>query len=74
LGSGTESHGGPAQSGPWLSRAGLWGAGEWPCCGISGAGTDGLGGLTWSLEPWEGGGNPGGAGQGQEGLWMPPWP
>lgn len=30
-----------------LGKAGLWGAGKWPCCGTSGAGADGLGGLLW---------------------------
>ena len=30
-----------------LGRAGLWGAGDQPCCGTAGAGTDGPGGLNW---------------------------
>lgn len=40
-------------------RAALFGAGDWPCCSISGAGT----GSPWGLEggpgPWQGGGSHG---------------
>jgi len=36
---------GPARRGPWPGRAGLWGAGERPCCSVAGAGADGPGGL-----------------------------
>ena len=32
---------GPAWWSPWPGRAGLWGAGDWPCCGDAGTGTDG---------------------------------
>ena len=35
----------PAQQGPWLGRAGLWGAGDGPCCSIAGAGADSPGWL-----------------------------
>lgn len=41
---------GPAQRGPWPGRAGLWGAGDWPCCDITGAGTGGPGELKWGPE------------------------
>lgn len=37
-----------------LSKAGLWGAGNWPCCDSSGAGAEGLGGLKWGPGLWAG--------------------
>ena len=48
----------------------LWGAGDWPCCGVTGAGADGLGGAdmgSWAVGRW---GKPRGR-QGQLGLWVP---
>lgn len=36
-----------AQQGPRPSRAGLWGAGGWHCCGVAGAGTE-ASGLSWN--------------------------
>lgn len=30
--------GGAGSQSPWLHRAGLWGAGKWPCCSITEAG------------------------------------
>ena len=38
---------------PWPGRAGLWGAGDQPCCGIAGAGTDWPEGLKWGPAPWQ---------------------
>jgi len=38
---------GLARQDPWPGRAGLWGAGDQPCCGVTGAGADGPGGLEW---------------------------
>lgn len=29
-----------AHWGTWLGRAGLWGAGDWLCCDVTGAGAD----------------------------------
>ena len=51
---------GLAQWGPWLGRVGLWGAGDQPCCGITGAGADGPGGRNGVLGPGKVGGSPGG--------------
>lgn len=34
----------PSSVDPWLGRAGLWGAGDKPCCGIAGARADGSSG------------------------------
>jgi len=61
--------GGPAQQGPWPGRAGLWGAGDRPCCGIAGAGADGPRGLTWGPGAWAGWGEPRGGSGG--GWWCP---
>lgn len=40
----------------WFGRvhdwAGLWGAGDRPCCGVTGAGAGGPGGVTWGPGPW----------------------
>jgi len=52
----------PRQAHGW---AGLWGAGDQPCCGIPGAGAGGAGGLKWGSG--HGRGAPRG-GQGQAGL------
>jgi len=49
------------RQGPWLGRAGLWGAGDRPCCSITGAGADSPGGVTWV--PWI-------VGRVRGGLWM----
>lgn len=38
-------------------RAGLWGAGDRPCCGVPGAGAVGPKELTWGPGPWVGQGN-----------------
>lgn len=56
------------QTGTWVHRlaqlsgahswAGLWGPGVWPCCGISGEGTDILGRLIWGPGPWTRRGKP----------------
>ena len=55
---------GPARQGPWLGRTRLWGAGDRPCCGITGTGADGPGGLTWGPGLWAGwGGALGGLGR-----------
>lgn len=35
--------GGSGSAGPLLSRAGLWGSGAWPCCGLTGVGAGGSG-------------------------------
>lgn len=55
----------------WLSRAHgqaeLWGAGDQPCCSITGAGAGGPGGLTWGPGPWAGEG----AGQDKQAWWFP---
>jgi len=40
--------------GLWLSRAGLWGAGDQPCWGISGAEADSPVGLKWGPGTWAG--------------------
>ncbi|KAK4823432.1 hypothetical protein QYF61_002118 [Mycteria americana] len=45
---------GPAQQGPWLGKGGPWGAGDRHCCNVSGAGTDGHGGLKWGPGLWAG--------------------
>lgn len=45
----------------------LWGAGDRPCCGVTGPGADGRGGLTGAVGRW---GKPRGR-QGQPGLWVP---
>lgn len=52
--------------GPWLGRAALWGAGDWPYYGITGEGAE-VG--SWALDC------SGEAGQGQPGLAVPsgPW-
>ena len=60
---------GPSLGDPWAGRAGLWGAGDQPCCGITGAGADSPGGLRWGPGPWAGGrasGGPGGDNQGHQ--------
>ena len=44
---------GPARRGPLLGRAGLWGAGDQPCRGITGAGDDGPGRLKWVPGLWK---------------------
>lgn len=44
--------GGPGLVGPWPGRTGLWGAGVQLCRGVSGAGADGSGGLTWGAGLW----------------------
>jgi len=40
---------GPIQQGPWPWRAKLWEAGDWPCCGIIGAETDGPEMESWAM-------------------------
>lgn len=40
--------------GPWLGWARLRGAGEQPCCSVSGVGTEGPRGLVWGSGPWAG--------------------
>lgn len=47
---------GLAHLSPWLGMAGLWGAGDCPCCNAAGAGADGAGGLMGG--PGQGGGSP----------------
>lgn len=42
------------QQDPWPGRARLWGTGDWPCCGINGAGAAGLEGLLWGALMWAG--------------------
>lgn len=39
-------------------QGGTVGSGEQPCCGITGAGADSPGGLTWGTGLWVGGGEP----------------
>jgi len=52
--------GGHGLVGPRPGRAGLWGAGVWPCCTIAAAGVESPRGLTWGPKPWASGGAPGG--------------
>lgn len=44
---------GPTQQGPWPGRAGMWGAGDQSCCGISGA--DSPGGMKEGPGTWAAG-------------------
>lgn len=37
---------------PWLVRVELWGAGDQPCCNITGVGADSSEGLQWGFGPW----------------------
>lgn len=45
---------GPGSGIPWLGKAGLWGAGDWPGWGAAGTGAGGPRGLQWC--PAKGGG------------------
>jgi len=47
-------------------RAGLWGAGDWPCWDFTGAGAGDPRGVTWGPGLWAGWGEPGGAGIGSD--------
>lgn len=59
--------------GPWPGRAEQWGAGEHPCCSITGTEADGSGGLrAWDMARVEEA--PGNARQGQSGLLVSPEP
>ena len=62
---------GLARQGPWLGRAGLWGAGDQPCCSITGAGADGPREATQGPGPWAGGESPRGLTWGSQGRWCP---
>lgn len=42
---------GLAQQGPWLGKAGLWRAGDWPCCSLTVSETEGTRDLKWDPVP-----------------------
>lgn len=60
---------GPSSVGPFLGRTMQHGAGNQPCCGLAGAGSDELVRVTWGPRPCAEE-----AGQGQRGLVVPPGP
>lgn len=59
----------PSSEGPNLGRTMQHGAGDQPCCGLAGAGTDELARVTWGPGPCAEE-----AGQGQRGLVVPSGP
>jgi len=46
--------GGPSSATSTARQGRLWRAGDWPCCGITGAGADGPVRLTWGPGLWAG--------------------